>query len=67
MRRRLTAGLSPEESRRIFVCYGSRDSRKELESIHVADAEEVYILGESGEIDDIEYFHDSLNVDCLYK
>lgn len=67
VRRRLTAGLSPEESRRIFVCYGSRDSRKELESIHVADAEEVYILGESGEIDDIEYFHDSLNVDCLYK
>ena len=67
VRRHLTAGLSPEDSRRIFICYGSRDSGKDLESIHISLADKVYILGESGEIDDIEYFHDSLNVDCLYK
>ena len=67
VRRHLTAGLSPEDSRRIFICYGTRDSGKDLESIHISLADKVYILGESGEIDDIEYFHDSLNVDCLYK
>ena len=24
-----------------------------------------FILGDNGELDDVEYYHDSMNVDCL--
>jgi len=33
--------------------------------MYVADAKEVFILGDNGELDDVEYYHDSMNVDCL--
>lgn len=64
-RRKLFSQIPHEYEKRIYFCYARRDSKEELESIHVADAREIYILGDSGEIDDVEYFHDSMNVDCL--
>ena len=42
-----------------------RVSKEELKKLYVADAKEVFILGDSGELDDVEYYHDSMNVDCL--
>lgn len=65
VRRKLFSHLPHAYERRIALCYARRDSLEELEALGVADAREVYILGDSGELDDIEYYHDSLNVDCL--
>lgn len=65
-RRKLFSQIPHEYEKRIYFCYARRDSKEELESIHIAEARELYILGDSGEIDDVEYYHDSMNVDCLY-
>ena len=65
VRKKLFSQLPHEYEKRIYFCYARRDSEEELRSICVDKAEEVYILGDSGELDDVEYYHDSLNVDCL--
>lgn len=49
----------------IIVNYGQRDSENYLNNINIAYAKEVYILGDTSEFDEIESFHDSLNVQCL--
>ena len=64
-RRKLFSQIPHEYEKMIYFCYARRDSKEELESIHIAEARELYILGDSGEIDDVEYYHDSMNVDCL--
>lgn len=66
MRNELQASLSNKRhDRRIVVNYGLRNSESYLEAINIAQAKEVYILGDTNEFDDIENFHDSLNVQCL--
>ena len=50
---------------RIIVNYGQRDSENYLNLINIVQAKEVYILGDTSEFDDIESFHDSMNVQCL--
>lgn len=66
MRNSLHATLKDKKDRkRIIVNYGQRDSGIYLEKINAAHAKEVYILGDTSEFDDIESFHDSLNVQCL--
>lgn len=54
-----------KNKKRILVNYGLRDSEEYLHKINIAYAKEVYILGDTSEFDDIENFHDSLNVRCL--
>lgn len=66
MRNSLWASLKRKrDRRRIIVNYGQRDSNTYLEAINVVYAKEVYILGDTSEFDDIESFHDSLNVQCV--
>ena len=65
-RRKLFSQIPHKYEKRIYICYARRDSKEELEAMHVAEARELYILGDSGELDDVEYYHDSMNVDCLY-
>lgn len=50
---------------KIIVNYGQRDSEHFLNLINVAYAKDVYILGDTSEFDEIENFHDSLNIQCL--
>lgn len=54
-----------KKKRHVIVNYGLRDSEDYLYNINIAYAKEVYILGDTSEFDDIESFHDSLNVQCL--
>ncbi len=61
----LFAKLTKEEERRIVWIHAARNSKEELERLYIANAKEVFILGDSGELDDVEYYHDSMNVDCL--
>lgn len=66
MRNSLYATLNNKnDHKRIIVNYGSRDSEHYLNNINIAYAKEVYILGDTSEFDDIESFHDSLNVQCV--
>lgn len=66
MRNSLRATLKNKKNKsHILVNYGLRDSEDYLYNINVAYAKEVYILGDSSEFDDIENYHDSLNVQCL--
>lgn len=66
MRNSLYATLNnKKDQKRIIVNYGSRDSENYLNNINIAYAKEVYILGDTSEFDDIESYHDSLNVQCV--
>ena len=66
MRNSLHASLkNKKDKKRIIVNYGQRDSENYLSKINIAHAKEVYILGDTSEFDDIESFHDSLNVQCV--
>lgn len=66
MRNTLWASLMNKgDKSRIVVNYGQRDSEIFLDKINVAYASEVYLLGDTSEFDNIENYHDSLNVHCL--
>lgn len=66
MRNALWASLkNKRDKHRIVVNYGQRDSENFLNKINVAHASEVYLLGDTSEFDNIESYHDSLNVHCL--
>ncbi len=66
MRNSLRAALKNKSDRgRIIVNYGQRDSENYLDKINIVEAKEVYILGDTSEFDDIESFHDSLNVQSV--
>lgn len=66
MRNSLWASLkNKKDKNRIIVNYGQRDSENFLRKINIAQAKEVYVLGDISEFDDIESYHDSLNVKCI--
>ncbi|MBE6198659.1 MAG: hypothetical protein E7141_08385, partial [Rikenellaceae bacterium] len=66
MRNALWASLKNKRDRnRIVVNYGHRNSEIFLKNINVAHASEVYLLGDTSEFDNIESYHDSLNVQSL--
>lgn len=45
----------------IYVIYGSRTNRVDLDSLHIRDAKEIYIIGE-----DDESQHDGINLKCWH-
>ena len=64
-RRELFSTLKKEEAQRIIVRYGNRTSEKDIAELHIERAIEVYIIGEDTRTDDIESFHDTMNMECL--
>lgn len=64
-RRELFATLNKDEQKRIIIYYGSRTSGKDIDDLLLEKAEEVYILGEDTRADDIESYHDTMNMKCL--
>ena len=57
--------LSDEELGRVIIYRASRDSRAELEKLHLKFASEIYVLGESTSRDGGETGHDALNMKCV--
>ena len=45
--------------RRTIILHGGRDSREDLEKLHLPDCKEIFLLGEENETD-----HDSINIEC---
>lgn len=64
-RRELFSSLSKEEQQLIIIYYGSRNSEEDLKELCLQSAEEVYILGEETRTDDVDSYHDTMNMECL--
>jgi hypothetical protein len=59
LRQKLIAQFDVPEERRLVILHGNRDSREEMERLHLKNAKEIFILGEPDEKD-----HDSKNIEC---
>lgn len=62
MRRKLHTELSASQERRLTILHGQRDSREELEKIHIRRADCVFLLGDEGEQE-----HDSVSINALMQ
>lgn len=65
-RAELFSNLSERQRKRIIIYYGNRTSSDDVKDLRLGLAtKELYILGEETRNDDIESYHDSMNMDCL--
>ncbi len=64
-RRELFSDLKVEQQQRVIIYYGNRTSTDDIKDLILESAEEVYILGEDTRTDDIESYHDTMNMKCL--
>lgn len=64
-RMELFSNLTESEQRHIIIYYGNRTSTRDIEKLKVRQAKEVYIIGEDVRSDDIESYHDTMNMKCL--
>ncbi len=64
-RRELFSVLTKDWQRHTIIYYGNRTSKDDIESLCVANAQEVYIIGEDVRLDDVESYHDTMNMSCL--
>lgn len=60
VRHELLSKLDTEIDRRTIILHGGRDSREDLETLHLSDCQEIFLLGEEGETD-----HDSVNIESV--
>lgn len=61
-RRELFSSLTPREQQRIIIYYGSRDAAEDIADLQVGSAKEVYLIGEETRSDDVESYHDTINM-----
>lgn len=64
-RHELFSVLNSEEQERIVIYYGCRTSKEDIEKLNLKKVKEVYIIGEESRTDDIESYHDTMNMRCL--
>lgn len=64
-RRELFSNLKANQQQRIIIYYGHRTSERDIRSLRLEMAKEVYILGEETRADDIESYHDTRNMKAL--
>ena len=64
-RRELFSTLTEQQQQHIIIYYGSRTSKTELMELCLQQAIEVYILGEQTRTDDLEPYHDTINMQCF--
>ena len=61
----LASHLSEEELRRVILYRAARDAKLEIAHLHIEQATEVYVLGESTLIHGGETYHDTMNMRCV--
>lgn len=64
-RRELYSTLNEEQQQKIIIYYGNRNSEIDIKELCIDRAKEVFILGEETRSDDIESYHDTMNMECL--
>lgn len=62
VREELMSHLSEDQMRRVVIYQGLRDSRSEIEHLHLKWANELYILGETTQVDGSDSSHDTMNM-----
>ncbi|MBO5865411.1 MAG: hypothetical protein J6Q73_05105 [Bacteroidaceae bacterium] len=64
-RKNLFLTLSEKQQQHTIIYFGNRTSRKDIEELHIENAKEMFIIGEDTRSDDIESYHDTMNMECL--
>lgn len=64
-RREIFSVLPVKHQKRVVVYYGNRNSENDIKDLCLCRAKVVYILGEETRTDDIESYHDTMNMECL--
>lgn len=64
-RHKLFSGLDVEQQKHIIIRYGNRNVKQDIEKLYLNNAEEVYVIGEETRTDDMESYHDTMNMKCL--
>lgn len=64
-RRELFSSLSEQQQQHIIIFYGSRTSEEEVRNLQLQQATEIYILGEETRTDELEPYHDTINMQCF--
>lgn len=64
-RRKLFSGLDIEQQKHIIIRYGNRNVKEDIEKLYLNNALEVYVIGEETRTDDMESYHDTMNMKCL--
>lgn len=64
-RHKLFSGLDIEQQKHIIIRYGNRNVEQDIEKLYLNKALEVYVIGEEIRTDDMESYHDTMNMKCL--
>ena len=64
-RRELFSTLTIDQQQKIIIYYGNRNSEADIRVLCLETAKEVYVLGEESRTDDLESYHDTMNMECL--
>lgn len=64
-RRELFSNLTEDQQKLIIIYYGNRTSKEDIKDLVIENAKEAYIIGEDTRTDDIESYHDTMNMECL--
>lgn len=64
-RHKLFSGLDIEQQKHIIIRYGNRNVKQDIEKLYLDKALEVYVIGEETRTDDMESYHDTMNMKCL--
>lgn len=64
-RHKLFSMFDTEQQKNIIICYGNRNVEQDIEQLQLNKAIEVYIIGEESRTDDMESYHDTMNMKCL--
>ena len=64
-RHKLFSCLDVEQQKHIIIRYGNRNVKEDIEKLYLNKALEVYVIGEETRTDDMESYHDTMNMKCL--
>ena len=64
-RRELFSELTEEQQKHIIIYYGNRTSKDDIAYLYIENAIEVFVIGEDTRTDDIESYHDTINMRCF--
>lgn len=64
-RRELFSFIPEEKRQQIIIYHGSRTSMEDISHLFIEQCKEIFILGEETRTDDIESYHDTMNMECL--
>ena len=65
VRSELASYLTERELKKVIIYSALRNSRAEIQKLHIYNASEIYVIGETTTTADGETFHDAMNMQCV--